>query len=248
MYFNLVLKLLVCGGECSKHLPQHVPGGVFVLPSSKSLFGTGQYHAVQRWMDRLTPELMDRMAWCSISAPGSLQERYLISATFMDITQDVEWLQRASVGIFKFVLSMPKEYPEVPPLLRFVTPVFHPLVSAQGNPWTSQEFHFSYSRSIAVGPGAVDVPRAFPHGWMAYRDQIWCVLTYAKKLFYHIETDNALNIEAASLYASLISLARDPLVSHFSFLISPRSDFWPILASSGNECRHAWRTPFATCT
>jgi hypothetical protein len=37
-------------------------------------------------------------------------------------------------GVFKFVLSIPEAYPDAAPTLRFVTPVFHPLVSAQGEP------------------------------------------------------------------------------------------------------------------
>ena len=38
----------------------------------------------------------------------------------------------AHTGVFKFVLSIPEAYPNAAPTLRFVTPVFHPLVSAQG--------------------------------------------------------------------------------------------------------------------
>lgn len=62
--------------------------------------------------------------------------------------------------------------------------------------------------------GEVDMKRAFPRGWVAYRDQIWCVLTYMKKLFYQIETDSALNIDAASLYE------RRSCASWFSILIA----------------------------
>jgi len=46
--------------------------------------------------------------------------------------------------------------------------------------------------------GEVDIKRAFPQ-WVAYRDQIWCVLAYVKKLFYKIETEEALHIEAAAM-------------------------------------------------
>jgi hypothetical protein len=51
-----------------------------------------------------------------------------------------------------------------------------------------------------LSSGEVDLTRAFSR-WVAYRDQIWCVLAYVKKLFYHIETDNPLNADAATQYA-----------------------------------------------
>jgi len=81
-------------------------------------------------------------------------------------------------GVFKFVLSIPDTYPDVPPQFKFLTPVYHPLVSPRGE---------------------VDIKRAFPQ-WVAYRDQIWCVLAYVKKLFYKIETEEALHIEAAAMF------------------------------------------------
>ncbi|ELR14320.1 Ubiquitinconjugating enzyme subfamily protein [Acanthamoeba castellanii str. Neff] len=117
-----------------KQLPQHVPSGVFVLPSLQSLF---EWHGV------------------------------------MFIRQGLY-----KKGVFKFVLSIPEAYPDAAPTLRFVTPVFHPLVSAQGE---------------------VDLTRAFPR-WVAYRDQIWCVLAHVKKLFYHIQADNPLNADAAAKF------------------------------------------------
>jgi hypothetical protein len=49
--------------------------------------------------------------------------------------------------------------------------------------------------------GEVDLTRAFPR-WVAYRDQIWCVLAHVKKLFYHIQADNPLNADAAAKYTT----------------------------------------------
>jgi ubiquitin-protein ligase len=113
------------------------------------------------------------------------------------------------------VLSIPDAYPNAAPTLRFVTPVFHPLVSAQGDPrcllcftaaHTAHTVHVLTScththvvRKLVTGE--VDLTRAFPR-WVAYRDQIWCVLAHVKKLFYHIQADNPLNADAAAKYTT----------------------------------------------
>jgi hypothetical protein len=70
-----------------------------------------------------------------------------------------------------------------------------------------------------LSSGEVDLTRAFSR-WVAYRDQIWCVLAYVKKLFYHIETDNPLNADAAAQYAICTFLASFSSAS-LSVMVNP---------------------------
>lgn len=83
-------------------------------------------------------------------------------------------------GIFKFVMSIPENYPDGDcPLLKFVPPVYHPLINME--------------------TGELDIKRAFPL-WRRTVNHLWQVLLFARRLFYRIESSNAVNEEAATLY------------------------------------------------
>jgi ubiquitin-protein ligase len=69
-------------------------------------------------------------------------------------------------GVFKFILDIPVDYPYEPPVVRFLTPVHHPLVDPE--------------------TGDLDISPAFPQ-WKSGRDYIVLVLAFVKKIFYKKE-------------------------------------------------------------
>jgi ubiquitin-protein ligase len=53
-------------------------------------------------------------------------------------------------GVFKFIIDFPREYPLLGPRVRFITPLFHPLVDSDGNlfldhfqDWDSKKYFVS---------------------------------------------------------------------------------------------------------
>lgn len=83
-------------------------------------------------------------------------------------------------GVFRFQVIIPDNYPDgdVPKVV-FEAPVFHPCI----DPVTH----------------VLNVKQGF-HKWKRNVNHIWQVLLYARRLFYKIEINNPLNMEAASLY------------------------------------------------
>jgi ubiquitin-protein ligase len=71
-------------------------------------------------------------------------------------------------GIFKFILTVPDTYPEVPPVVRFITDMFHPLISLSGHLNTSPQFK----------------------EWKRNKDYICHMLHYVKNLFTETVLDN----------------------------------------------------------
>eukprot|EP00743_Colponemidia_sp_Colp-15_P004435 GILK01004782.1.p1 GENE.GILK01004782.1~~GILK01004782.1.p1 ORF type:complete len:296 (+),score=43.90 GILK01004782.1:85-972(+) len=85
-------------------------------------------------------------------------------------------------GVFKFVISIPEEYPEARPTVTFFSHVFHPLVHPE--------------------TGELDLSVAFPT-WRAGKDYVVLVLAFLKKIFYQKDlftTRNAPNAHASELY------------------------------------------------
>lgn len=83
-------------------------------------------------------------------------------------------------GIFKFVMSIPENYPDGDcPLVKFVPPVYHPLVDRE--------------------TGELDIRQAFPL-WRRTVNHLWQVLLFARRLFYRIQSSNPVNEAAAKLY------------------------------------------------
>lgn len=83
-------------------------------------------------------------------------------------------------GVFKFIMTIPENYPDGDcPIVKFVPAVYHPLINFE--------------------TGEVDVKQAFP-SWRRTVNHLWQVLMFARRLFYRIESSNAVNQEAAELY------------------------------------------------
>eukprot|EP01112_Ceratiomyxa_fruticulosa_P017137 TRINITY_DN5283_c0_g1_i1.p1 TRINITY_DN5283_c0_g1~~TRINITY_DN5283_c0_g1_i1.p1 ORF type:complete len:297 (+),score=48.15 TRINITY_DN5283_c0_g1_i1:750-1640(+) len=73
------------------------------------------------------------------------------------------------LGIFKFIINFPQDYPASVPNCRFATDgIFHPLISPVD--------------------GTIDLTYPFPNGWSEPRKHIWDALKYIKKIF--VEFDN----------------------------------------------------------
>lgn len=99
-------------------------------------------------------------------------------------------------GIFKFVMSIPQNYPDGDcPLVKFVPPVYHPLVN--------------------IETGELDIKQAFPL-WRRTVNHLWQVLLFARRLFYRIESSNPINEEAAMLYNNDISAFREKVKENIS--------------------------------
>eukprot|EP00164_Ancoracysta_twista_P002144 GFYU01002832.1.p1 GENE.GFYU01002832.1~~GFYU01002832.1.p1 ORF type:complete len:264 (+),score=34.81 GFYU01002832.1:181-972(+) len=83
-------------------------------------------------------------------------------------------------GIFKFLLSIPEDYPNSRPSVQFFSKVYHPLIDHQGNLDLSSQFAT----------------------WTPRKDYILHILAFIKKIFYHIDTclESPINKEAADLY------------------------------------------------
>ncbi|KAL0076941.1 ubiquitin-conjugating enzyme/RWD-like protein [Phycomyces blakesleeanus] len=86
-------------------------------------------------------------------------------------------------GVFKFRMTIPESYPNLPPSVTFLTEMFHPLVDAHGNVSMSQQFPT----------------------WRPYQDYILHVLHYLKNMFKKAVLDGLLdkhcfNKEAYRLY------------------------------------------------
>lgn len=83
-------------------------------------------------------------------------------------------------GIFKFVLTIPENFPDGEcPRFIFKPPVYHPVVN--------------------IETGELDVKRAFPK-WRRNINHLFQVLLYARRIFYKIDLKDPLNAEAARLY------------------------------------------------
>lgn len=83
-------------------------------------------------------------------------------------------------GVFRFQVIIPDNYPDgdVPKVV-FEAPVFHPCIDPVSH--------------------VLNVKQGF-HKWKRNVNHIWQVLLYARRLFYKIEINNPLNMEAASLF------------------------------------------------
>ena len=89
-------------------------------------------------------------------------------------------------GAFKFCLLIPHDFPDGEcPQITFDQAPFHPLIDRI--------------------TGKLDINRAFPK-WKRNVNHIWNVLLYLRRIFYKIETDNPINLEAATLYKSKLTL------------------------------------------
>lgn len=89
-------------------------------------------------------------------------------------------------AVFRFTLYVPDNYPDCDcPILVFDPPIFNPLIN--------------------VETGELDVKRAFPK-WRRNVNHLWQVIQYAKRIFYKIETESPLNLEAAELYEKDLEL------------------------------------------
>lgn len=89
-------------------------------------------------------------------------------------------------GVFKFELELPDTYPEHPPSLRFLSPIYHPMVE--------------------LGTGRIDISFFFPE-WKAGRDYASCALPHLHRLLYRREyfassARPPLNLEARELFVS----------------------------------------------
>ncbi|KAI7872959.1 ubiquitin-conjugating enzyme/RWD-like protein [Spinellus fusiger] len=86
-------------------------------------------------------------------------------------------------GVFKFRITIPENYPNLPPSVTFLTDMFHPLVDVRGNMSLSQQFPT----------------------WKPYQDYILHVLHYIKNSFKKVVLDSlvdkhCLNKEAYRMY------------------------------------------------
>jgi len=87
-------------------------------------------------------------------------------------------------GIFKFIIDLPRNYPNERPQVTFLTPVYHPYVRANGQ---------------------LDLSLAFPE-WIPKKHFVIHVLQFMKKMFYKIDVlfieapKDAPNPEALELY------------------------------------------------
>ncbi|XP_054714241.1 AKT-interacting protein-like [Uloborus diversus] len=89
-------------------------------------------------------------------------------------------------GVLRFTLYIPDNYPDCDcPILVFDVPMFHPLIN--------------------IETGELDVKRAFPK-WRRNVNHLWQLIQYAKRIFYKIETESPLNLEAAELYEKDLEL------------------------------------------
>lgn len=83
-------------------------------------------------------------------------------------------------GVFRFSLDIPTNFPDGEcPTITFSPSVYHPVI----DPVT----------------GVLDVKRAF-HKWKRNYHHLWQVLMYARRVFMKVDTEGALNAEAAVLY------------------------------------------------
>jgi len=80
-------------------------------------------------------------------------------------------------GIFKFAITIPPNYPEECPAVKFFSSVYHPQVGSNGE---------------------LDVAREFPK-WDTEKNYIWHVIGFVKSIFYQINLKDPLNLEAADL-------------------------------------------------
>lgn len=92
-------------------------------------------------------------------------------------------------GTFKFRLTIPKNYPNQPPSITFLTDMFHPLVDVNGH---------------------VSILQQFPI-WRPYQDYIFHILHYLKNMFKKVVLDGlndkyCLNKEAYRLYRNDVSV------------------------------------------
>lgn len=86
-------------------------------------------------------------------------------------------------GVFKFIMTIPANYPSEPPEIRFITPIFHPLIGTDGS---------------------FDISHEFPD-WKSQRHFLFKVLAYVKKVFYHLDLCTTLpprNADAHALYTN----------------------------------------------
>ena len=84
-------------------------------------------------------------------------------------------------GIFHFNIYLTDDFPESRPVLRFSSKIFHPQISAR--------------------TGTLNLSSEFPK-WRHQKNRISSVLKFARSCFYHLDTREALNIEAAELVDS----------------------------------------------
>lgn len=85
-------------------------------------------------------------------------------------------------GVFRFCVIIPPNYPNGDcPQLIFDQAPYHPLVDSR--------------------TGQLDVKRGFPK-WKRDVHRIYNVLAFARRIFFKIDTEGALNTEAATLYRS----------------------------------------------
>lgn len=87
-------------------------------------------------------------------------------------------------GVFRFLLEMPLNYPQEPPLVRFTTPICHPRV----DPLT----------------GAFDMTGIVPF-WEPKKVMIWHILEGIKKGLVWIDSGISKNLEAAELYVTSLT-------------------------------------------
>ena len=81
-------------------------------------------------------------------------------------------------GIFRFIIDIPESYPDARPNLKFVSKVFHPQISADGQ---------------------INMQHWFPT-WTLQKDLIVNVLTLVHKLFLKVSTEETMNKTAAELF------------------------------------------------
>jgi len=85
-------------------------------------------------------------------------------------------------GVFRFQVHIPDNYPDGDcPKVVFDSQVFHPAVDPSSH--------------------ELNVRQGF-HKWRRNINHIWQLLLYTRRIFYKIDTTNALNVEAAALYES----------------------------------------------
>lgn len=112
-------------------------------------------------------------------------------------------------GVFRFTLYVPDNYPDSDcPILVFDPPVFNPVINFE--------------------TGELDVKRAFPK-WRRNVNHLWQVLQYARKIFYKIEIESPLNVQAAELYERdlelfKVNVAECISISHERLYEKPQTD------------------------